>query len=203
MDLAVSDKHGLHEDALALVLGTLLVALGTVIYAKAVLLVGGMAGLALLMQYTTGVDFWLGFSLINLPFYYLGLKRMGWRFTLRTFVAVTLVSLFSRLTADWIDFARLEPAYAAVMAGTLCGTGLLMLFRHRTGLGGVNILAMFLQDNWGVRAGYFQLAVDLSILGAAVFVLSPDRIALSVVSAVILNLIIAVNHRPGRYLGIS
>lgn len=203
MDLAVSDKHGLHEDALALVLGTLLVALGTVIYAKAVLLVGGMAGLALLIQYTTGVDFWLGFSLINLPFYYLGLKRMGWRFTLRTFAAVTLVSLFSRLTADWIDFSRLEPIYAAVMAGTLCGTGLLMLFRHRTGLGGVNILAMFLQDNWGVRAGYFQLAVDLSILGAAVFVLSPDRIALSVVSAVILNLIIAVNHRPGRYLGIS
>jgi uncharacterized membrane-anchored protein YitT (DUF2179 family) len=203
MDVALSDKHGLHEDALALVLGTLLVALGTVIYAKAVLLVGGMAGLALLMQYTTGVDFWLGFSLINLPFYYLGLKRMGWRFTLRTFAAVTLVSLFSRLTADWIDFSRLEPAYAAVMAGTLCGTGLLMLFRHRTGLGGVNILAMFLQDNWGVRAGYFQLAVDLSILGAAVFVLSPDRIALSVVSAVILNLIIAVNHRPGRYLGIS
>jgi uncharacterized membrane-anchored protein YitT (DUF2179 family) len=203
MDLAVSDKHGLHEDALALVLGTLLVALGTVIYAKAVLLVGGMAGLALLMQYTTGVDFWLGFSLINLPFYYLGLKRMGWRFTLRTFVAVTLVSLFSRLTADWIDFSRLEPIYAAVMAGTLCGTGLLILFRHRTGLGGVNILAMFLQDNWGVRAGYFQLAVDLSILGAAVFVLSPDRIALSVVSAVILNLIIAINHRPGRYLGVS
>lgn len=203
MDVALSDKHGLHEDALALVLGTLLVALGTVIYAKAVLLVGGMAGLALLMQYTTGVDFWFGFSLINLPFYYLGLKRMGWRFTLRTFVAVTLVSLFSRLTADWIDFSRLEPVYAAVMAGTLCGTGLLMLFRHRTGLGGVNILAMFLQENWGVRAGYFQLAVDLSILGAAIFVLSPDRIALSVVSAVILNLIIAVNHRPGRYLGIS
>jgi uncharacterized membrane-anchored protein YitT (DUF2179 family) len=203
MDVALSDKHGLHEDALALVLGTLLVALGTVIYAKAVLLVGGMAGLALLMQYTTGVDFWLGFSIINLPFYYLGLKRMGWRFTLRTFVAVTLVSLFSRLTADWIDFSRLEPVYAAVMAGTLCGTGLLMLFRHRTGLGGVNILAMFLQENWGVRAGYFQLAVDLSILGAAIFVLSPDRIALSVVSAVILNLIIAVNHRPGRYLGIS
>lgn len=203
MDVAISDKHGLHEDALALVLGTLLVALGTVIYAKVVLLVGGMAGLALLMQYTTGVEFWLGFSLINLPFYYLGLKRMGWRFTLRTFAAVTLVSLFSRLTADWIDFSRLEPLYAAVMAGALCGTGLLMLFRHRTGLGGVNILAMFLQDNWGIRAGYFQLAVDLSILGAAVFVLSPDGIALSVLSAVILNLIIAINHRPGRYLGMS
>ncbi len=203
MDAALGGKHGLHEDALAIVLGTLLVALGTVIYVKAVLLVGGMAGVALLLQYTSGIDFWLGFSLVNLPFYYLGLKRMGWRFTLRTFAAVTLVSLFSRLTAGWIDFSRLDPTYAAVMAGTLCGTGLLMLFRHRTGLGGVNILAMFLQENWGLRAGYFQLAVDLAILGASFFVLSPDRIALSVLSAVVLNLIIALNHRPGRYLGVS
>jgi uncharacterized membrane-anchored protein YitT (DUF2179 family) len=203
MEAALGEKHGLHEDALALVLGTLMVALGTVIYAKAVLLVGGMAGVALLLQYTSGISFWLGFSLINLPFYYLGLKRMGWRFTLRTFAAVSLVSLFSRLTMDWIDFSRLNPAYAAVIAGTLCGTGLLMLFRHRTGLGGVNILAMFLQENWGIRAGYFQLFVDLAILGASFFVLSPDRIVLSVVSAVILNLIIAINHRPGRYLGIS
>jgi uncharacterized membrane-anchored protein YitT (DUF2179 family) len=203
MEAALGKKHGLHEDALALVLGTLMVALGTVIYAKAVLLVGGMAGVALLLQYTSGVDFWLGFSLINLPFYYLGLKRMGWRFTLRTFAAVSLVSLFSRLTMDWIDFSRLDATYAAVIAGTLCGTGLLMLFRHRTGLGGVNILAMFLQENWGIRAGYFQLFLDLVILGASFFVLSPDRIALSVISAVILNMIIAVNHRPGRYLGIS
>ncbi|KQZ99915.1 hypothetical protein ASD64_13995 [Mesorhizobium sp. Root157] len=203
MEAALSEKHGLHEDALALVLGTLMVALGTVIYSKAVLLVGGMAGVALLLQYTSGIAFWLGFSLINLPFYYLGLKRMGWRFTLRTFAAVSLVSLFSRLTMDWIDFSRLDPAYAAVIAGTLCGTGLLMLFRHRTGLGGVNILAMFLQETWGIRAGYFQLVVDLAILGASFFVLSPDSIVLSVVSAVILNMIIAINHRPGRYLGIS
>jgi uncharacterized membrane-anchored protein YitT (DUF2179 family) len=56
--------------------------------------------MALLLQYTSGINFWLGFSLINLPFYYLGLKQMGWRFTFRTFAAVTLVSLFSRFTAD-------------------------------------------------------------------------------------------------------
>lgn len=63
----MTEKHGLHEDALALVLGSLMVALGTTIYTKAVLVVGGMAGVALLLQYTTGVQFWLGFSLINLP----------------------------------------------------------------------------------------------------------------------------------------
>ena len=203
MQAPAAERHGLHEDAFALLLGTLLVALGMTLYAKATLLVGGMAGMALLVQYTLGMDFWLAFWLVNLPFYLLGLRRLGRPFMLRTFLAVSLVSLFSRLTADWIDFSRLNPVYAAVMAGTLCGIGLLMLFRHRTGLGGVNILAIFLQDSFGLRAGYFQLAVDLAILGAAFFVLAPGRLLLSVLSATVLNMILALNHRPGRYLGVS
>ncbi|MGE5665910.1 MAG: YitT family protein, partial [Betaproteobacteria bacterium] len=33
-------------------------------------------------------------------------------------------------------------------------------------------------------------------------VVSPLRIALSVLGAVALNLILAINHRPGRYLGV-
>jgi uncharacterized membrane-anchored protein YitT (DUF2179 family) len=197
------ERHGLHEDALALVLGTLMVALGATIYAKAVLVIGGMAGVALLLQYTSGIEFWLGFSLINLPFYLLGWKRLGGAFVLRTFVAVTLVSIFSRLTSEWVTFAQLNATYAAIMAGTLCGTGMLMLFRHRTGLGGINILAIFLQESFGLRAGYFQLAVDLAILCVAFLVLTPDRLLLSVLSATVLNLILAINHRPGRYLGIS
>ncbi|MGO4558176.1 YitT family protein [Mesorhizobium sp. 2RAF21] len=197
------EKHGLHEDALALALGSLMVALGTTIYANAGLVVGGTAGVALLLQYITGTQFWLGFSLINLPFYLLGWKRLGGAFVLRTFIAVSLVSLFSRFTVEWVAFAQLNATYAAIMAGTLCGTGMLMLFRHRAGVGGINILAIFLQERFGLRAGYFQLAVDLAILVVAFVVLAPDRLLLSVLSATILNLILAINHRPGRYLGVS
>ncbi len=203
MEGSKGERHSLHEDVLAMLLGTLFVAFGVVIYSKAVLLVGGMAGMALLLQYLTGMSFWLAFSVINLPFYYLALKRMGWRFTLRTFVAVSLVSLLSRLTPYWVDFSRLDPAYAAVIGGGLCGTGLLMLFRHRTGIGGVNILAIFLQETWGIRAGYFQLAVNLAILGAAFFVLTPEHLLLSILGATVVNMIIGMNHKPGRYLGVT
>ncbi|MCZ8547981.1 YitT family protein [Mesorhizobium qingshengii] len=196
-------RHGLHEDALAMVLGTLFVALGTVIYAKATLLVGGIAGMALLLQYATGMQFWLAFSLINIPFYYLAMKRMGWRFAVRTFLAVSLVSLLSRLSEHWVEFSLLDPTYAAVLGGGLCGTGLLILFRHRTGLGGINILAIFLQETFGIRGGYFQLAVDLGILGTALFVLTPDHLMLSILGATIVNMVIAINHRPDRYLGVT
>jgi uncharacterized membrane-anchored protein YitT (DUF2179 family) len=197
------EKHSFHEDVLAMLLGTLFVAFGVVIYSKAVLLIGGMAGMALLVQYLTGTNFWVAFSLINLPFYFLALKRMGWRFTVRTFLAVSLVSLLSRLTELWVGFSRLDPAFAAIIGGGLCGTGMLMLFRHHTGLGGTNILAIFLQEAWSIRAGYFQLAIDLAILGAALFVLTPDNLLLSILGATVVNVIIGMNHKPGRYHGFT
>jgi uncharacterized membrane-anchored protein YitT (DUF2179 family) len=203
IDAAETDRHRLYEDVLAILTGTLVVSLGVVIYSKAVLLTGSTAGLALLLQYATGTSFWLMFSLVNLPFYVLAIRRLGWLFTLRTFLAVSLVSLFSRLTAEWVEFARLDPVYAAVVGGGLMGMGLLILFRHRTGLGGINILAIYLQEKCGIRAGYFQLAVDLAILAAAFFVLPPANLALSIVGATIVNMMLAINHKPGRYVGVT
>jgi uncharacterized membrane-anchored protein YitT (DUF2179 family) len=195
--------HRQYEDVLALLTGTMLVALGLVLYTHAGLITGSSAGLALLIQYVTGYGFGTVFFVINLPFYYLAVKRMGWPFTLRTFAAVALISVLSRLTPDWISIAEINPLYAAVAGGGLMGMGLLVLFRHRAGLGGFNILALYLQDNFGIRAGYFQLGVDLVILVVSLFYLDWTNVALSVAGAAVLNLIIAINHRPGRYVGMS
>ncbi|CAK7258825.1 MULTISPECIES: YitT family protein [unclassified Shinella] len=197
------ERHSAYEDAIAIIVGTMFMALGVVIYTKAVLLAGSTAGLALLLQYASGIGFWWLFFAINLPFYVLAVRKLGWAFTLRTFAAVTLVSIFTRLTSELVSFSHLDPLYAAVMGGALSGTGLLILFRHRTGLGGINVLAIYLQDRFGIRAGYFQLAVDLAILAAAVFVIPLDRLALSVLGAVVVNMTLAINHRPGRYLGVT
>ncbi len=197
------ERHKLYEDAWAMIHATLFVALGVLFYTHASLLFGSAAGMALLVSYVTGVSFGTVFFLINLPFYVLAWRRMGWAFTLRTFAAVTMVSVFSRLTEGWIGVTHLDPLYATAVGGALCGTGLLMLFRHRTGLGGINILAMYLQERHGIRAGYLQLGIDLVILAAAFFVLAPSQLLLSVLGACIINMILAINHKPGRYLGVS
>lgn len=200
---AGAERHRLYEDVLAMISGTMFVSLGTLIYSETMLTVGSSAGLALLLSYVSGWGFGVIFFVVNLPFYILAVKRMGWAFTLRTFTAVVLVSVLSKLNSQWIDFSHLDPLYATVIGGGLIGTGLLMLFRHRTGLGGINILAMYLQEKTGLRAGYFQLGVDLTILAIAFFVLPADRLALSVLGAAIANLILAINHKPGRYMGLS
>ena len=201
------DQHRPYEDVIATLLGTFFVALGVTFYTHAVLLTGSTAGLALLLSYitssVTGWGFGVYFFAINLPFYYLAVKRMGWSFTLRTFAAIGLVSLFSELTQGWVQFANVPSIYAALMGGALMGIGMLMLFRHRTSLGGINILALYLQDKHGLRAGYVQLAIDGVILLVALTQLPWDRVGYSVLGALTLNLIIALNHKPGRYIGVT
>lgn len=202
-DLSTPSKHTLYEDIFAILIGTTLVSLGIVLYSKVLLTTGSTAGLALLLHYATGMGFGPLFFLINLPFYLLAALRMGLAFTVKTVVAVGLVSAFTWLTPQWLDISSVEPVYAALVGGGLIGLGVLSLFRHKASVGGINILALFLQQNFGIRAGYFQLAVDVAIMIAAFFVLPFDRVLLSLLGALVLNLIVALNHKPGRYVGFS
>lgn len=200
---AIFVRHPLWEDALALLLGTAMVALGIAFYSHAGLLTGGTVGLAFLFKYLAGWPFGLVFFLLNIPFYLLAIWRMGWAFTLRTFCAVGLVSLLAELTPGWVSFAQLNLYYAALFGGFAMGIGLLMLFRHRASLGGVNILALYLQERFGVRAGNFQMGIDALIVMAAAFIVPPEKVLLSVLGAVALNLVLAINHRADRYMGVS
>lgn len=202
-DQAIAAMHRPYEDVAAILTGTLMVALGVTFFGSAGLLTGGTAGLALLLGQTTGFGFGAAFFTINLPFYYLAIKRMGWKLAVRTFVAVLLVSLLSKLTASSVSMGHLDPIFAAVTGGALTGIGLLILFRHQASLGGINILALYLQERHKLRAGYVQLALDALILLASLFVLAPDRLALSLLGTAVVNLVLATNHRPGRYTGVS
>lgn len=198
-----SAPHSTFEDLQALVTATLFVALGVAMFAQAGLLTGGTAGIAFLVHYATGWRFGVVFFVVNLPFAWFAVRSMGWRFTLKSFAAVALLSLFTELLMPFvIRFEALQPLYAAVMGGLVTGTGLLMLFRHHASLGGLNVLVLWLQRRRGWRAGKVQMAVDCAIVLAAFAIVTPERVLLSVVGAIALNLVVAVNHKPGRYLGV-
>jgi uncharacterized membrane-anchored protein YitT (DUF2179 family) len=195
--------HRPYEDVAAILTGALMVTLGVTFFAAGGLTTGGTAGLALLLGQASGFGFGAVFFAVNLPFYYLAVKKMGWKLAARTFVAVLLVSVFAKLTAASVDMGHIDPIFAAAAGGVLTGIGLLILFRHQMSLGGVNILALYLQEHHRMRAGYVQMAVDALILLASIFVLGGDKLALSLLGTCVLNLVLAMNHRPGRYTGMS
>lgn len=193
--------HSTLEDVLALVTGALFVSFGVVLYREAGLLTGGTAGLAFLAHYLGGAPFGAWFLALNLPFFAFAARRMGREFALKTLAAIVLVSALSALHPALLHVRDVHPLYAAVMGGLVMGAGMLMLLRHRASLGGLNILALHAQERWGLNAGRVQMAMDLTILASSWFVVGPRALVASAAGAVALNLVLALNHRPGRYVG--
>ena len=193
-------RHTPFEDAQGLLAGTAAAALALHMLTSAGLMTGQIAGLAVLVSYLTEYTFAQVFFVVNIPFYGLALWRMGWAFTLKTFLAVALLSGLSMVVPELIGFDRLDPLAAALLFGVVTGFGILALFRHGASLGGIGILGFWLQERFGIRAGWVQLTFDAVLFGVAFWYLDPWLVGYSLAGAVVLNLILAVNHRRDRYV---
>lgn len=193
-------RHTLAEDTQGLVTGALVSGLGFYLLSRVGLLTGGTAGVAFLIHYALNISFGLLFFIVNLPFYYLSFKRLGWAFSAKTFVAIGLVSMITELEQRYLLIGYLHPFWGALMGGLLLGYGLLALYRHRASLGGVGILAIYVQERFGIQAGLIQLAFDACVMAAAFLLLEPLVVFWSIIGAVVLNLFLAINHRSDRYI---
>ncbi|NVK58018.1 MAG: YitT family protein [Alteromonadaceae bacterium] len=192
-------SHSVYEDVFALLCAGLFVAFGIFLFQSQELMVGGAAGLALLTTYITPLEFGLLFFIINMPFYYLAWRHISKRFMLNTFISVTTVSLFSEWVPHFVDISRIDPIFAAVFGGILIGVGMLIMFRHSSSLGGLGILAYYLQNRFDIRAGTFQLTVDTCILSLSFLYIEAHLVLISILAAFCLNMVISLNHRPERY----
>jgi len=193
-------EHSLFEDAQAIVLASLFVSFGVALFTEQEFLNGGTAGAAFLTSYATDWSFGEIFFVINIPFYALALWRLGWFFTLKTFLTVGLVSLLSDLIPLWIRVDGAHPLFAAIFGGSLMGAGLLMLFRHKASLGGLNILSLYLSKYHDMNAGKFQMIVDIIIIILAIFIVDIWATLYSILAAICMNAVLAINFKKGRYL---
>lgn len=193
-------RHSLLEDLQGLGIGVFFCAVGLVFLTHLGFLTGQTAGLALVISYLTGWPFGAVFFTINLPFYWLAWTRMGRAFTLRSLGCVTALSLLVEWMPAHLALARIDPALGMVVFGALTGTGLLILFRHRGSLGGLGVTALLVQDRFGLKAGYVQMGFDALLFGVAFFLFPASVVGYSLLGAVVLNFVIAFNHRRDRYI---
>jgi uncharacterized membrane-anchored protein YitT (DUF2179 family) len=198
--LAMAPNHSALEDVQALLTGTLLCALGLQFLGQAGLITGQTAGLALVISYASGWALGLVFFLINLPFYWIGYRRIGLAFTVKSFVSVCLLAGLSALLPNYLDVSSVQPLVAAILFGVTSGVGLLILFRHGSSLGGVGIVALMVQDRTGLRAGWLQMGFDAGLFLLALFWIPAERVLWSLPGVAVLNLVIEVNHRRDRYV---
>ncbi|CAK4069132.1 hypothetical protein VDT1_1586 [Vibrio sp. 16] len=199
LNFKLMEKHSRKEDWVAILTGTFLVAQGVFFLQSASLLTGGTTGLALLVSQFVSISFGTLYFIANCPFYLLAWKRFGARFAFNSAISGALVSIFADHLYLVISLDTINEVYCAVAGGLLMGLGMLILFRHRSSLGGFNVLCLFIQDKFGISVGKSQLAIDFCILIASCFFVSIEVIGLSILGAIALNLVLAMNHKPTRY----
>ncbi|GAA5215692.1 YitT family protein [Corallincola platygyrae] len=175
--------------------GCFLVSLGICFLSAAGLLVSGTAGLSIVTNELLSVSFGFWFFIINLPFFALAIKQLGWAFAWRSLICITLVSGASDLMIYLIRFEQIPPILGALVGGGLIGIGLIVLFRHGTSLGGVNILALYLEKRTGIHAGKVILAMDLIVVAAGLAMFPLVQVAFSALSFVVLSSVLGRYHK--------
>ena len=200
--VGTAQPHSRSEDVAAVLTGALFASFGLYLLESGEAVTGGTPGLALLLAQTTPLPFAALYVAVNVPFILLAVLRRGWRFTARSATAVALLAGFSYAHPLALPLAEVQPAYAVLLGNLLAGVGLLVLFRHGSSLGGFAVVALECQDRLGWRAGYVQLGCDAVVLLLSAAVVAPLLLLMSVAGAVVLNMVLALNHRPGRYMGV-
>jgi uncharacterized membrane-anchored protein YitT (DUF2179 family) len=193
-------RHSLIEDIQGIAFGVCMGAVGIQIMTHMGFITGQTTGLAVLIAYLTHLPFPAVYFTLSLPFLWLGYRRMGPIFALKTFLSVSLLTLATTILPRWIAFGHIEPAFAALLFGTLFGFSALAVVRHGGSFGGLSIVALMVQDRTGFPAGYLTLAFDIVLFGVAALILDPVLLAYSFIGAAVYSLFIALNHRRDRYI---
>ncbi len=196
-------RHTPIEDVVGLLTGIVLVSLGLFMLHSAGVVTGGTAGLALLVGYLTGLPYAVLFVVVNVPFFLLAIGRKGWSFTLRTVITIVGVSLLSGLYAlpGVLGGLGLDPLFASIVGNLVIGVGVVIIFRHRSSLGGFNIAALVLQERTGFRAGWTLMILDGAVVIGSILAVEPLLVLVSAIGVVVINVSLVLNHRPDRYLG--
>lgn len=178
-----------------IVAGCMLVALGIHIFAASHIVLGGTAGMGLILHHITGLTVGMLFFLINIPFYFLSVRQLGIRFTLKTFLSVTLLSVLTDQMAIFLNIEMPYTIIGAVVGGALIGFGLTILFRSNSSLGGINILALFLDRRYGINPGKTIMISDICIVLSALVVFTVIEVVYSILAIFVMSAVLGRYHK--------
>ena len=148
---------------------------------------GGVFGVGALIYYKTG---WLNpgllYLILNIPMFILGYLFISRRFLWYSTLAMGVISLFYQL----IDFQfRIgNQFYAALVFGVLLGTGAGMVLRSLGSNGGIDVVAVILNQKFNIGVGKVYFAFNLLLFSLSFISLDNDLVIASMIAVFVCGL---------------
>jgi uncharacterized membrane-anchored protein YitT (DUF2179 family) len=130
---------------------------------------GGVTGISLLISSITNWPISILIVVINIPFIWLGYKRINKLYAIKTLIAILVLSLVLYL----VNFPHVtnDKLLTAVFGGFFLGTGIGLAMRGGCVIDGTELLAVYINPKSFLSVGQIILAINVVIFGVAAFVL--------------------------------
>lgn len=125
---------------------------------------GGISGIALVLNHILGFGT-VGTitTLINLPLFFVGGKKIGVRFFVGSLIGMFFLSLFIDLFA-FLPPIETEPLLGAIYGGVFCGLGAGLVFMSQASTGGSDIIVRLLKQKYRhMPLGHISIAFDFVV----------------------------------------
>jgi len=159
---------------------------------------GGISGLTLLFYYVSGLlSPGLWYLIVNIPIFLMGWVHISRRFFFYSLYGVAALSL----TIDLIGFTLpiKEPMLAVLAGGVLMGAGSGLVLHSLGSAGGLDIIAIILNQKLSIRLGTFYFAFNLVLFAFSFGALEADLVLyslfMSFISSQTLDYVLAFSNQ--------
>lgn len=174
-----------------------MITMGVLIYSVALemflvpnlVLDGGLTGIALMINYQTGILLGILTFVLNVPFIILGWRMLGVRFAGSYLYAMVLLSVFTALLHD-VAPATDNELLSIVFGGIILGIGVGLVIKGGACMDGTELLAMLISKRMPISVGQVILIFNLLIFSVSAFMFGIDRALLSLLTYIIASKLI-------------
>lgn len=133
---------------------------------------GGTPGMAILINYFTGVSIGTIMLAINIPMVLMSMKFIGRGYAFRTVFAIMVIALSADLFLEVLKLPALthEPLLGAAFGGMLIGLGVGLIIQSNASPGGPSIVAGMIARKTRWKEGDLIIVLDALIVFSAGFV---------------------------------
>ena len=151
------------KDYALIVLGTFLAALSLPLFFLPYdIAPGGISGISTVLASVLPLSVGLISFVLNVPLFLIGWRTVGWRFAVRSFIAMSLMSLFIDLVP--VRDISGNVMLASVFGGVLLGVGLGLVVRAGATTGGTDMAAKMIHS----RVAFLPIAAILFLIDGLV-----------------------------------
>lgn len=180
------------EKSIKILLGSTISALAINIFITPHSLIsGGVGGIALIIQYLTGIPSGVFVFLLNVPIFIFGMKRIDKSFILLSFAGMMALSAMLIVTKDiGTEFYVQDMLLSSIYGGVFNGLGIGTVLSARGSMGGTDILAVAAKKKTGADISALSFGMNLIVVTIGAIVTKNFQVALYTLIAMYISSVV-------------